>query len=88
MLAATIVLGVLLFVVTATKATGRKQPRPQPVGGTARLTVRPAGRAVPAGPRGPITLTCRPGGAGVIGTASPAGPEGPVGVNCTAAPNG
>lgn len=87
-LVATIMLGVLLFVVAATKATGAKQPQPRHLAGTAPLTPRRAAPAAPAGPRGPITLTCHPGDAGVIGAASPAGPQGPVGVNCAATPNG
>ncbi len=85
LLVATIALGVLLFVVTTTQATSAKQPPRSSVAG------RSASRSVaatPAGTRGPITLTCAPGGLGVVNSAGPAGPQGPVGVSCPASPNG
>jgi hypothetical protein len=85
-LVATIALGVLLFVVTTTQATSAMQ---QPRGGSAAAKV--AGRAVPvtpAGLRGPIALTCSPGGVRVVGATGPAGPQGPVGVDCATSPNG
>jgi len=81
LLVATIALGVALLVVTTTQATSAKQ---QAHLGSA------AGQAVPArpaGPRGPIMLTCSPNGVGVVGAAGPAGPQGPVGVSCAASPN-
>jgi hypothetical protein len=83
LLVVTIMLGILLFAVTATQATGVKQRRHH-VGPAQQTTPSTA----PAGPRGPITVTCRPGGAGVIGASGPAGPQGPVGVNCAARSTG
>jgi len=85
LLAGVIVLGVALFVLTTTQATNAKQP-PQHVGATGQSPSHVAPRA-PAGPRGPITLTCGSGG-GVIGATGPAGPQGPVGVSCAASANG
>lgn len=85
LLVATMVLGVLLFVVTTTQATSAKQ---QPRGGAARQSGPRSVPATPAGPQGPITLTCAAGDAGVVNSASPAGPQGPVGVSCAASPNG
>ena len=80
-LVATIALGVLLFAVTTTHATATKQ---QTHNGPAA-----AGQSAgPAGPRGPVTLSCRANGDGVTVAAGPAGPQGPVGVNCAARPNG
>jgi hypothetical protein len=79
LLAATVMLGVLLFAVTATHATSGKQP-------SERAPAVSSVAAAPAGPRGPITLACRPGGAAVIRPAGPAGPQGPVGVDCAATP--
>jgi hypothetical protein len=79
LLAATVVLGVLSFAVTATHATSGKQaPEHAPAASSVP--------AAPAGPRGPITLACRSGGGTVIRTVGPAGPQGPVGVNCPATP--
>jgi hypothetical protein len=86
LLVATIMLGILLFAVTATQATGVKQRRAHV--GPAQQIAPSTAPAVPAGPRGPITVTCRPGGGGVIGASGPAGPQGPVGVNCPASSTG
>jgi hypothetical protein len=81
LLVATIALGVVLLVATTTQATSAKQ---QAHAGSAAGQTVPAR---PAGPRGPITLTCNPNGVAVVGTIGPAGPQGPVGVNCAASPN-
>jgi hypothetical protein len=86
LLAATIVLGMLLFAVTTTQATSAKQPSHP--GSSAGQTAAHNLPSAPAGPQGPITLTCSPAGAGVVGAPAPAGPEGPVGVSCAASPNG
>ena len=77
-----IVLAVLPFAVTATGASIAKGP-------PAKIAARTAERsypAAPAGPRGPIEISCIPGRAGVIGSGGPAGPQGPVGVACPSAP--
>ena len=85
LLVAAIVLGALLFVVTTTQATSAKQPHG---GGVAGQSASRSVPATPAGPEGPITLTCAPSGTGVVNAAGPAGPQGPVGVTCPASPNG
>jgi hypothetical protein len=86
LLVATIALGVLLFVVTTTQATSAKQPSHR--GAAAGQTAAGVVPAAPAGPRGPITLTCSPGGVAVVGAAGPAGPQGPVGTTCGQSPTG
>jgi hypothetical protein len=86
LLVATIALGVALFVVATTHATSANQPRHG--GGASEQSATRVIPATPAGPQGPITLTCGPGGAAVVGAATPAGPQGPVGVNCAASPSG
>ncbi len=85
LLVATIALCMLLFVVATTQATSAKQP---PGGGVAGQSASRSVPATPAGPQGPITLTCASGGTGVVKSAGPAGPQGPVGVTCPASPNG
>lgn len=83
LLVATIMLGLLLFVVATTQATSAKQ---EPRGGAAGPGAPRHMPAAPAGPKGPITLTCAPGGTGVVNPAGPAGPQGPVGVSCSSGP--
>ena len=84
-LLALVVLAVLPFAVTAT-AKSTSQP-PLRKASPARSADR-SYPAVPAGPRGPIRLSCVPGRAGIVGTDGPAGPQGPLGVNCASAPQG
>jgi hypothetical protein len=82
-LLAIVVLAVLPFAVTATGAsTAKSPPRKASPGRSADRSYPSA----PAGPRGPIRLSCMPGRAGIVGTDGPAGPQGPVGVNCASAP--
>jgi hypothetical protein len=85
LLVATIALGVLLFVVATTEATSAKQPPHGSATGQSAVRTVPA---APAGTRGPITLSCSPGGGGVVGAAGPAGPQGPIGLSCAASPTG
>jgi hypothetical protein len=81
-LVAIIVLAAVPFAVSATRPAAAKPPVPGP--SSARNAKR-SYPAAPAGPRGPIELTCAPGRAGVVGSDGPAGPQGPVGVNCAPA---
>jgi hypothetical protein len=82
-LAAFIVASALLSLVVAT--TGATSAQRDPLSGAAGRTVGPAAQTAPAGPRGPIELSCAPGKPGVVGAEGPAGPQGPVGANCAPA---
>lgn len=57
---------VLLFAITTTHAESTQRQH----------------LAAPAGPQGPIELTCRAGRASVISHDGPAGPQGPVVTDC------
>lgn len=81
-LVAIIAMAALSFVVATTYAGSTKLQLAS--GRAANRSVS----AAPAGPRGPITLTCASGRTGHVGPAGPAGPQGPVGVNCASGPNG
>jgi hypothetical protein len=84
-LAAFIVASVALSsVLASTGAIGSIQ---KPGSGVAAAHVY-GQTATPAGPRGPIELSCAPGKAGVIGADGPAGPQGPVGVSCASSRTG
>jgi hypothetical protein len=81
LLLALVVLGVMLaLVVNSTHASSQKQPASNTSPLRTSDEVNPP--AAPAGPHGPIALTCTPGHAGVIGSSGPAGPQGPIGVSC------
>jgi hypothetical protein len=85
LLATLIVITVLCAVLGITHATSAEQRTPNTL--TQHATDRSV-PAAPAGPRGPISLTCVPGQAAVIAARGPAGPQGPVGVPCAPAAHG
>jgi hypothetical protein len=84
-LLALIVLAILPFAMASAGASVTK-PTPATTA-SARLTAR-SYPPTPAGPRGPIRISCLPGQTGVVGSDGPAGPQGPIGVSCSPAPQG
>lgn len=84
-LPALIVLAILPFAMASTGASAAK---PTPAKALSAPLAARSYPAAPAGPRGPITISCLPGRSGVVGSGGPAGPQGPVGVSCPSAPQG
>jgi len=81
---AVVLLVALSFVARATLAVSA--PDRSKTNGSPALSAGRNDPAAPAGPQGPIKLTCLTGHPVVIGSDGPAGPQGPVGSSCSPEP--